>query len=98
MVFAVMLVLTLGQVVAPELEAPSGGCVEICSDDSPEGRCAPSCADCACCVHAVRSQTTDADVRLPLPASSRRDAASEPPLSSSSDPGDVFHVPKPSLV
>lgn len=97
-IFAVMLVLALGQVVAPELEAPSGGCVETCSDDSPDGRCAPTCADCACCVHAVRSQMTDAGVRLPLPVSSRRGVAIEPPLASTSDPRDVFHVPKLSLV
>jgi hypothetical protein len=97
-VFAVMLVLALGQVLAADLEAPSGACVEICSDDSTEDRCAPTCADCACCVHAVRPQMTDSGVRLPPPPSSRRAVVTEPSIAFSSDPRDIFHVPKRSLV
>ena len=97
-VYVAMLVLVLGQVVAPDLEAPSGSCVEVCSDDPAEGRCAPTCADCACCVHAVRLQMADSGVRLPVPASSRRALVTEPSIASSSDPRDVFHVPKRSLV
>src|SRR5687768_5509994 len=76
--------------------AADDGCQENCPDDNTQGQCPPDCDDCVCCP-TVRSIAPD-PLTLELPAVSVRGvatAAEDTPEST--DPSEIFHVPKRSL-
>jgi hypothetical protein len=96
-VAALLLAVALGHVAATPLASALEVCAAACTDDDPEGRCAPTCADCTCCTHAPAAFVACAEAGAARPAPGRCvafDAAARAPAS---DPVDVFHVPKPSF-
>jgi hypothetical protein len=69
-------------------------CVETCPDDGPDGQCAPTCADCSCCVR------PPGDVPALLVAAARPGSPSRPGYFvsvthlASADPHEILHVPR----
>jgi hypothetical protein len=92
--FAVLLAFFAGQTLTAPALAALEVCAEACPDDGPDGRCGSECFDCSCCSHAPRPIAVSDGGFLPR-APSRRIAASEAPSVPSSQPEDVFHVPRP---
>jgi len=69
-------------------------CVETCPDDGPDGKCSPSCDDCACCARPVTPPPRDAKVEL-LPtviALAIGELVRHSPPSP--EPRKILHVPK----
>ena len=92
---AFLLALLIGvAAISPVLPATLEVCSTTCSDDGPDGRCAPTCFDCTCCHHVARPIAADPGIAR-LSAPTLLDAApSEGRRVPASDPEDVFHVPK----
>lgn len=71
-------------------------CEQRCPDDGPDGKCAPTCVDCTCCVH-VRLAELSAGLASPLPAVRTGVIAAPVVHPSSPEPGEILHVPIASL-
>lgn len=84
---------------ASGISALLGGqeCTESCPADDAEGKCAPLCDECICCVH-PRSATPPVWVTTPALASGVFQASGAPLLLGDPAPRRIDHVPKPSLV
>ena len=69
-----------------------GSCAQTCDDDQPDGWCAPTCMDCACCGHA-RLVTIKVGLTVPdfvprwLPGRAVAHVVLDPA------PRDIAHVP-----
>ena len=73
-------------------------CGESCPDDSQGCSCPPGCACCGCCSHSLRSLSLVQSVSsnpFALVGTALPERVIDPP---SAAPGEVFHVPKPSLL
>jgi hypothetical protein len=76
-------------------EAPVLGydiCAQKCVDDDDEGRCGPTCRDCACCVHGRAITMPAAIVALSSAAPPRTPERTVlvPPLP---EPREILHIP-----
>ena len=71
-------------------------CSQPCPDDDAGGRCPPDCPYCTCCPHTPPVTVGVSDIIFNTPAFPVRFHVSESRLTSV-EPGDIFHVPKPSL-
>ena len=91
---AILLAWFLGQTLASPALAPVAVCSETCSDDGPDGTCAPTCADCGCCSHASRSVIAPQRMSKPVAHAAPCTPASADLRAPAAFPQDVFHVPR----
>jgi hypothetical protein len=80
--------------LAPALEA-FAPCPEQCVDEGPASECTTDQC-CSCCVHLRLIESDHTAQAEPLSPSSRiRATSSHLPLAA--DPGEILHIPKPTL-
>ena len=76
-------------------EAPVLGlavCAQECADDDAEGHCAPTCSDCACCVH-IRAMTVPVALKTIVPATAARLPQRTVAAPPTPEPREILHVP-----
>ena len=88
-----VIALVAGQ-VALATTASREPCSVACADDGPDGRCAPDCADCLCCVNGVPSPLAVQVVAIDLLYTCEPVRMGEHSRMPFRAPADVFHVPK----
>ena len=87
-----VLALSIACAVASFPAAPET-CVDQCADDSDDGRCAPACTDCGCCLmHIQLSVTSLVAKEWPYPEMPRFDVA-RLVAPAAPEPDDILHVP-----
>lgn len=72
-------------------------CTQSCPDDDANGKCAPDCADCACCGHVRTVALPLSGLSSPAPVPRPRLVAHEEDEPPSADVGDILHVPRAAL-
>jgi hypothetical protein len=97
-VLTLLLALFAVQASTAAVAAAAAVCAETCADDGPDGRCAPTCADCVCCDHGTRPLAAVAAPADALAPSLRTLAAGPRLAAPARDPREIFHVPRRDLV
>lgn len=77
--------------------ASPGDCRQQCPDDDDQGRCAPLCAQCACCPHPGPVIATPAAV-APVPPTAPAVRSGLERIPGSRFRPEIFHVPRFVLV
>lgn len=71
----------------------AASCSQRCPDDDAQGKCAPDCADCACCPH-LRLSFAVAEMKVSAPVQGDPVPEHRQTEPQSPEPGDILHVPK----
>lgn len=71
-------------------------CSQRCPDDDSQGKCAPDCADCACCPH-LRLSFAVGETKVSVPVVGEAVPEHQQSEPQSPEPGDILHVPKTHL-
>ena len=69
-------------------------CVESCPDDGPDGKCSPTCDDCACCARPVTPPPRAPAIELLPTVISIAIGGAVPYTPPSPEPRKILHVPK----
>jgi hypothetical protein len=69
-------------------------CAQTCQDDDDDGECPADCGDCSCCTHAAPVVTVMVPLTLAPLAPEPRAFDRTDVLPRSTDPAEVFHIPK----
>ena len=92
--FALLLALFVGQALIQPASAAIEVCTQSCADDRPDGTCDPTCGDCSCCQHGAQPPVAISETPALEPLADRASGEVPAPSVPSSDPRDVFHVPR----